>query len=69
MILRKTPLLEWKGWTEPAREFLAESDEEIDLLDVVGRYFAKVSALNDWAEEQIAGGRGALTPGAKRRPG
>lgn len=47
-VLSKGALTEWDGWNAQARVFLAQSDDEIDLLEVVGAYTAAVHDFNRW---------------------
>jgi DNA-binding transcriptional regulator YiaG len=51
--LHKSMLLEWTNWDPLAKIFLRDAGEEIDLLAVTAQYYAKISALNDWAEERL----------------
>jgi hypothetical protein len=50
--LVRSDLREYREWSPPAKEFLAEADENIDLLDVVTRHYAHVTAFHEWFREQ-----------------
>ena len=47
-VLNKRALIEWDGWNARALRFLDESDDEIDLLEVIGAYTAAVHNFNEW---------------------
>jgi hypothetical protein len=48
VVLVKGELARWEKWPSTARQFLDEGDGDIDLLDVITGYAAKVASFNDW---------------------
>jgi hypothetical protein len=50
--LSRSDLLEYKQWSRPAKKFLADSGDKIDLLDIVTRHYAHVIAFHEWFREQ-----------------
>jgi len=54
LLLLRGDLREYKEWSPPAKKFLAEAGDEIDLLDVVTRHYEHVIAFHTWFREQQA---------------
>jgi hypothetical protein len=52
--LVRADLLEYKEWSPPAKQFLAEASDEVDLLNVVTRHYEHVIAFHMWFREQQA---------------
>lgn len=48
VMIRKTDLLLWSGWTEEARKYLEGSPEELDLLTIFNLYHEKIKEFNNW---------------------
>ena len=48
VMIRKTDLLLWSGWTEEARKYLEGSPEELDLLIIFNLYHEKIKEFNNW---------------------
>jgi hypothetical protein len=52
LVLDKSDLLQFDGWTAPAQKYLASAPEQIDLLGVVQEYGNEVRAFCRWMEER-----------------
>jgi len=52
LALSKSDLLQFKGWTAPAKVYLAAAAEQIDLSEVVEAYVNQVRAFYEWMEQR-----------------
>jgi hypothetical protein len=48
VILVRDDLLEWGGWSPPARAYLEAAENHVGLDDVVAEYTTRVTTFNDW---------------------
>jgi hypothetical protein len=46
-------LLEWDGWTAPARAYIAAAGEHIDIHTFVESYLEKVLAFHEWLDAAL----------------
>ena len=51
--IRAAPLLEWDNWTTPARTFIENSGEFIDIKSFAEVYTDKVIAFHDWLQGEL----------------
>jgi hypothetical protein len=50
--LRKKDLLAWSRWTTPARKYLEDSPEYIEIAPLIEQYLALIREFYAWFEEQ-----------------
>jgi hypothetical protein len=54
LYLKNNDLLQFDGWNKPARNFIEDSDETINLLEIVDQYFEKITAFHTWAKKEFS---------------
>ncbi len=47
------PLLEWSNWSAPARTFIENSGENIDIRAVAETYTASILPFHDWLQSEL----------------
>ena len=47
------PLLEWRNWSEPARTFIENSGEYIDIRTVAETYTDSILPFHDWLQAEL----------------
>jgi hypothetical protein len=47
------PLLEWSNWSAPARTFIENSGEHIDIRTVAEAYTASILPFHDWLQDEL----------------
>lgn len=52
LMLQKSDLVQFGGWNAPAKRFLDESPEEIDLRAVITAYYDHVASFHEWFTHQ-----------------
>jgi hypothetical protein len=48
VLLERSHLLEWDGWAKDAREVIASSESDMDLLPILEEYSQAVMRFHDW---------------------
>jgi hypothetical protein len=51
--IRASKLLEWDGWTPPARAFIEASGEFVDIRTFAREYTDKIVAFQDWLQGEL----------------
>ncbi len=52
-VLVKSGLLEWSGWTKEGKAFLGELDDEIDIGNLVDKYYKQILDFHSWLVNRL----------------
>jgi hypothetical protein len=51
--IKAAPLLEWDNWTAPARRFIENSSEFVDIRSIAEIYTDKIEAFHEWLRGEL----------------
>lgn len=51
--LDREELLKYKNWTTLSKEFFRSRDNNIDVLELIEKYFSIIASLNKWLLDQL----------------
>lgn len=55
IILDKSNLLQWQGWTAKGKIYLESANDRIGLEEVIDRYFQDVNDFHQWMRDRLVG--------------